>query len=120
MCFVSAIAGNMVWAETKNSSRLTSLSSLKKQGIRDGDSSGSTEDTTTPTVILNEGSNAMEHTDPEVISPFRVMALGLFLLTIGAVGFYYLPGMIADDASGSRFVNSIYCAAMTLTTYVVI
>lgn len=55
--------------------------------------------------------------DQEVaLSTVRVLLLGTFLLGVGAVGFYYLPGMIKDDADGSRFVNSIYCSAITLTT----
>ena len=51
-----------------------------------------------------------------VASPLRVALLGLGLLGIGAFGFYNLPGLIADDAEGSRAVNSIYCSTMTLTT----
>jgi hypothetical protein len=82
----------------------------------------------------------------KVLSPFRVLILGLLLVGTGAAGFYSLPGrywkprkrqcpclishlsiclassiipgMIKDDAGGSRLVNSIYCSAITLTTYV--
>jgi hypothetical protein len=50
------------------------------------------------------------------ISPVRVLFLGAMLLATGALGFYTLPGMLADDAQGSRMVNSIYCSAITLTT----
>jgi hypothetical protein len=84
--------------------------------------------------------------DVKVLSPFRVLLLGLLLVGTGAAGFYSLPGrywkprkpqcpclishtsirlatsivpgMIKDDAGGSRLVNSIYCSAITLTTYV--
>jgi hypothetical protein len=52
------------------------------------------------------------------ISSVRVVILGVMLLTIGAIGFYNLPGMISTDAKGSRLVNSIYCSTITLTTYV--
>ena len=53
---------------------------------------------------------------PYRVSPVRVAALGAVLLATGATGFYHLPGMIKDDAEGSRIVNSIYCTVMTLTT----
>lgn len=52
------------------------------------------------------------------LSPLRVLVLGASLLGVGAMGFYNLPGMIAKDAEGSRAVNAVYCAAITLTTYV--
>jgi hypothetical protein len=52
------------------------------------------------------------------ISSVRVVLLGIMLLTIGAIGFYNLPGMISTDAKGSRLVNAIYCSTITLTTYV--
>lgn len=50
------------------------------------------------------------------VSPPRVALLGALLLGTGAWGFYHLPGLISDDAQGSRIVNSIYCSTMTLTT----
>ena len=56
--------------------------------------------------------------DDIILSSVRVVMLGLLLLIIGAVGFYYLPGMISSNAKGSKVVNSIYCSAITLTTYV--
>jgi len=56
--------------------------------------------------------------DERVVSPPRVAFLGAMLLAMGASGFYHLPGMIKDDAEGSRIVNSIYCSVITLTTYV--
>mmetsp|Transcript_39479 Transcript_39479/g.58002 ORF Transcript_39479/g.58002 Transcript_39479/m.58002 type:complete len:195 (+) Transcript_39479:168-752(+) len=46
----------------------------------------------------------------------RLIFLGSGLILLGALGFYNIPGMIADDAEGSRLVNSIYCSVMTLTT----
>jgi hypothetical protein len=61
---------------------------------------------------------SIEKEEIDVISPLRVAILGLMLLSTGAAGFYHLPGMIANDAKGSRLVNSIYCSAITLTTYV--
>ena len=57
-----------------------------------------------------------DNTEEEQVSPSRVAALGALLLGIGASGFYHLPGMIKDDAGGSKIVNSIYCSVMTLTT----
>jgi hypothetical protein len=50
------------------------------------------------------------------LSSQRVLMLGAILLTIGTLGFYYIPGMILDGAAGSHLVNAFYCAAMTLTT----
>lgn len=50
--------------------------------------------------------------------PLRVFLLGAALLTTGTMGFYLIPGMINEDASGLRIVNAFYCSAVTLTTYV--
>lgn len=50
------------------------------------------------------------------LSKLRVMLLGMALVAIAAIGFYAIPGMIDEKATGSRWVNSIYCAVMTLTT----
>lgn len=86
----------MVQSKSKNKSKLQVPSSPKKQVKDDGDR------------------NEVDL----LISPLRVMMLGMLLLAIGASGFYLLPGMISDDASGSRIVNSFYCSTMTLTTYV--
>jgi hypothetical protein len=72
-----------------------------------------------------DGNNNREEDDDdtaveeEVLSVVRVVLLGLWLLGIGALGFYHLPGMIKDGAPGSRTVNAIYCSAITLATYVV-
>jgi hypothetical protein len=61
-------------------------------------------------------STASRVNEPKVLSSVRVVLLGAMLLGTGALGFYTLPGMIADNAEGSRLVNSIYCSAITLTT----
>lgn len=58
------------------------------------------------------------------LSTARVLAIGAALLTVGALGFHSLPGMMSkglyadeeDGDGGSHWVNSFYCAAMTLTT----
>jgi hypothetical protein len=50
------------------------------------------------------------------LAPERVLLLGLSLLTVGTVGFYKIPGLLSDQAPGSRWVNAFYCAAVTLTT----
>jgi len=50
------------------------------------------------------------------LSNERVTMLALCIVAIGAAGFYHLPGMIVEDAQGSRLVNSIYCSCITLTT----
>ena len=51
-----------------------------------------------------------------VVSTDRLVALGVTLLTVGTAGFYYLPGLIKDDAKGSRLVNAFYCTVMSLST----
>ena len=50
------------------------------------------------------------------LSPARVYVLGLLLVGLGAVGFHEIPGMIAEDAEGTKMVNAIYCSVITLTT----
>ena len=50
------------------------------------------------------------------LSTPRVAAMAIGIVTAGALGFYYLPGMISEDATGSRVVNAIYCSCITLTT----
>jgi hypothetical protein len=101
-----------------------------------------------PVEILPTTTELKDRTENvRVLSSLRVLLLGLLLVGTGAAGFYYLPGrctgsrgthqspclishrsiclatcvvpgMIKDDAGGSRVVNSIYCSAITLTTYV--
>jgi hypothetical protein len=50
------------------------------------------------------------------LSSDRVALLGMGLIIFGMAGFYNLPGMIEDDAGGSKLNNSFYCSVMTLTT----
>ena len=38
----------------------------------------------------------------------RLVLMGTAMVAIGTAGFYYIPGMIAEDAEGSRLVNSLY------------
>lgn len=52
------------------------------------------------------------------LSSTRVILLGIGLVTAGAIGFHEIPGMIAENAEGSKLVNAFYCSVMTLTTYV--
>ena len=72
--------------------------------------------TTKRTVALQDSSTS--ENDDMTLSSGRVVMLGIFLLTVGAMGFYYIPGMISTNAKGSKVVNSIYCSVITLTTYV--
>jgi hypothetical protein len=51
-----------------------------------------------------------------VLSPDRVVLLGAGIVGFGMIGFYSIPGLIKEDATGSGLVNSFYCAVMTLTT----
>lgn len=52
----------------------------------------------------------------ERLSKLRIMVLGVALIAAATIGFYYIPGMIDKEATGSHLVNSFYCAVMTLTT----
>lgn len=50
------------------------------------------------------------------LSPDLVALLGASLIVLGMIGFHIIPGLIIDDAGGSRVINSFYCSVMTLTT----
>lgn len=50
------------------------------------------------------------------ISPDRVAILGAMLVFGGMAGFWGIPGLIAQDASGSKVINAFYCSVITLTT----
>ena len=50
------------------------------------------------------------------VSSLRVLALGVALLVLGTIGFFQIPGMISDEAEGTKWINAFYCAVMTLTT----
>jgi hypothetical protein len=50
------------------------------------------------------------------LSPDRVALLGVALIMFGMAGFYSIPGMIIDDAGGSKLNNAFYCSVITLTT----
>jgi hypothetical protein len=72
---------------------------------------------------LREMSEAMEQEAAKMpklnkgrLSSPRIILLGTALVLFGTLGFYTLPGMIDEKATGSHFVNSFYCAVMTLTT----
>ena len=66
--------------------------------------------------IETSSEHSHEHHHNTVISPIRVILLGLSLLLIGTAGFYFIPGMIADGAQGSKLVNAFYCASVTIMT----
>ena len=48
----------------------------------------------------------------------RVLMLGILLLTVGTLGFYYIPGMIVREDAPHRHhgIDAFYCASITLTT----
>lgn len=50
------------------------------------------------------------------LSSSRVILVGMGLVSIGMLGFYYIPGLMAADEKGDRWVNALYCSAITLTT----
>lgn len=100
--------------QIESSTTITEKSVLdKKQHVNE-----STDITTKRDVVLDDIELTTNENDDLILSSVRVVILGLLLLIIGAVGFYYLPGMIASNAKGSKVVNSIYCSVITLTTYV--
>jgi hypothetical protein len=94
--------------------KIKSSSAVKEQEKNDEDAS----DIAGHGIKSRRVTESIEKEEIDLISPLRVAILGLMLLSTGAAGFYHLPGMIANDAKGSRLVNSIYCSAITLTTYV--
>lgn len=69
-----------------------------------------------------EDNDEKKDTQQQQLSTVRLLLLGSTLVTIGTMGFYYLPGMLKeedeadDDKSGSRLVNAFYCAVMSLAT----
>ena len=50
------------------------------------------------------------------MSSARVIVVGMGLVGVGMLGFYHIPGLMADDVKGDRVINAFYCAAITLTT----
>jgi hypothetical protein len=50
------------------------------------------------------------------VSTERLVALSLSLIAVGTAAFYYLPGLMKDDAAGSRAVNAFYCTVISLAT----
>lgn len=69
--------------------------------------------------VDNEGDDTefLNTFSPEpMLSPQRVAIVGAILIAFGMIGFLILPGLISDEASGSRLVNAFYCSVITLTT----
>ena len=69
---------------------------------------------------LNKAPVETEEEEVEIVttevSEYRLITLALLLLTVGTAGFYHIPGLLQEDASGSKIVNAFYCTVMTLTT----
>ena len=70
----------------------------------------------TPTNLATNKDAPVERTTTLRVSEQRLVVMALVLLSVGTTGFYYLPGLLQEDAPGSRLVNSFYCTVMTLTT----
>jgi Ion channel len=59
-----------------------------------------------------------------LLSSSRIIMMGMSLVGIGMLGFYYIPGLMAAPAEddndptkgGDRWVNAFYCSVITLTT----
>jgi hypothetical protein len=65
---------------------------------------------------VKESSKPASNLDETKLSPDRVFLLGAGLIGFGMLGFYSLPGMIVDDAGGSKLINAFYCSVISLTT----
>ena len=50
------------------------------------------------------------------IATSKLLVVAVALMGIGTLGFYYIDGMVVDNAEGDRLVNAFYCCVMTLTT----
>lgn len=56
------------------------------------------------------------------LSSSRVIMVGMGLVGIGMLGFYYIPGLMMavndddNEKEGDRWVDAFYCSAITLTT----
>lgn len=68
-----------------------------------------------------------ESNNNAVVSSSRILLMGMSLVGIGMVGFYYLPGLmkeqdpttITKEGGGeveSRWIDAFYCSVVTLTT----
>jgi hypothetical protein len=90
---------------------------MKKRTAAAAAKKQSSDVVTKPEVSVTTSSSTSASSLPEpVLSPDRVMSLGAGIIGFGMLGFYSIPGLIKDDATGSRLVNSFYCAVTTLTT----
>lgn len=65
---------------------------------------------------VNKEAKAKKAHAGENLSSIKVSLLGIALLAVTTVGFYNIPGMMDEKASGSRLVNALFCSVMTLTT----
>jgi len=70
----------------------------------------------TSVAIQQTTEETQETTKAGRLSSRRVVLLGAAIVMFATIGFYFIPGMIDEKATGSHLVNSIYCAVITLTT----
>jgi hypothetical protein len=89
---------------------------VKKRTLAAASKKQPSEVPTKPEVSTKKSSSSDASLPEPVLSPDRVMLLGAGIIGFGMVGFYSIPGLIKEEAAGSRLVNSFYCAVMTLTT----
>ena len=73
----------------------------------------------TPNVVDDEDEDLLlsaPSAADQTLSSSRVILVGMGLVGAGMLGFYYIPGLLDQDAKGDRLVNAFYCSAITLTT----
>jgi hypothetical protein len=56
--------------------------------------------------------------EPPTLSPDRVIVLGTGLILLGMAGFYMIPGLIKEDAEGSRIIGAFYCRLVSAVRFI--
>jgi hypothetical protein len=56
--------------------------------------------------------------EPPALSPDRVIVLGTGLILLGMAGFYMIPGLIKEDAEGSRAIAAFYCRSVSAVRFI--
>jgi hypothetical protein len=97
-------------AENKSES---SSSSSSSKGISSNEQQ-SQQPTPRNAAVAGDGDG--HHYPTRIVSRIRIILVGLFLVIVGTVGFYTIPGAIVPQATGSKLINAFYCSVMTLTT----
>jgi hypothetical protein len=102
-----------VFNESLKNKRNMARNRSKKSGGATGGNKGPTTSSSPP-----KGSDVLDDVvlSPPKLSSSRVALVGLGLIALGMIGFYFIPGLIASDAKGHPIVNAFYCSVISLTT----